>query len=298
MAQTFKNLEVIVVDDGSTDNTRDVIEAIKDSRVRYFYKENGGVSSARNFGIAKSEGEYICFLDSDDLWPGNYLEIMIQDLETHKNYDVAYALMSDIQQRLKGKAKLSKKYCLSGSITSAFFENPVIMIQGLVARKNALKEIYFDENLATSGDGDFILRLSRKTLFLYVSDTVSIRRKQDRSLSRKNSAHNPSLNFPLVLERFYYHLGGKEVVSAKVARKCLCEVYRRIGVRYRKNAARKAAIKISLKAVSYNCFNFKCYRDLFRAYRMPRRTDTMPDWSFPKPLINHQVRYPGHSRQV
>jgi glycosyltransferase involved in cell wall biosynthesis len=68
LRQTYKNLECIVVDDGSTDNTHEIINKLgsRDSRIKYFYKENGGVSSARNFGINKSKGEWIQFLDSDD----------------------------------------------------------------------------------------------------------------------------------------------------------------------------------------------------------------------------------------
>lgn len=68
LRQTYKNLECIVVDDGSTDDTPEIINKLGggDSRVKYFYKRNGGLSSARNFGIAKSKGEWIQFLDSDD----------------------------------------------------------------------------------------------------------------------------------------------------------------------------------------------------------------------------------------
>ena len=68
LRQTYKNLECIVVDDGSTDNTPKIINKLssRDSRLKYFYKVNGGLSSARNFGINKSKGEWIQFLDSDD----------------------------------------------------------------------------------------------------------------------------------------------------------------------------------------------------------------------------------------
>ena len=77
----MRDAEILVINDGSTDDTRRVIEAIKDSRIRYFYKENGGVSAARNLGLQKAKGDYICFLDSDDLWPENFLEIMLQKLQ-------------------------------------------------------------------------------------------------------------------------------------------------------------------------------------------------------------------------
>jgi glycosyltransferase involved in cell wall biosynthesis len=68
LAQTFENFEAIVVDDGSRDDTRAVMARYADRRVQYFHKENGGLSSARNFGLARARGEFIAFLDSDDLW--------------------------------------------------------------------------------------------------------------------------------------------------------------------------------------------------------------------------------------
>jgi glycosyltransferase involved in cell wall biosynthesis len=89
--QTISDIEIIAVDDGSTDNTCEVVKKIGDSRIKYFYKENGGVSSARNLGLTKAGGEYIAFLDSDDLWQENYLECMISALENHTDYGAAYS---------------------------------------------------------------------------------------------------------------------------------------------------------------------------------------------------------------
>ncbi|MBM2835200.1 MAG: glycosyl transferase [Candidatus Brocadiaceae bacterium] len=74
LAQSYQDYEIIVVDDGSTDGTRDVLEPYRD-RIRYMYQDNKGVSAARNTGIQESRGEWIAFLDSDDEWLPNKLEI-------------------------------------------------------------------------------------------------------------------------------------------------------------------------------------------------------------------------------
>ena len=76
LAQTYEDFEVLVIDDGSTDNTREVVQAYvdKDNRVRYVYKDNAGLSAARNTGIEIATGAYIAFLDADDLWTCEKLE--------------------------------------------------------------------------------------------------------------------------------------------------------------------------------------------------------------------------------
>ena len=73
--QTESDLEIIVVDDGSTDDTHSIVSGISDDRVFYFFKTNGGPAGARNLGLSKAKGEYIAFLDSDDFWPENYIEL-------------------------------------------------------------------------------------------------------------------------------------------------------------------------------------------------------------------------------
>ena len=80
--QSYENFEAIFVDDGSTDKTKDIIEdTIKsDERLKYFYKENGGVASSRNYGIEKATGTYICFIDSDDYVERDYLKELYDNL--------------------------------------------------------------------------------------------------------------------------------------------------------------------------------------------------------------------------
>ena len=78
LAQTHTDFEIVVVDDGSTDNSINVINEISDSRIRLIKKVNGGVSSARNEGVLEAKGEYVAFLDGDDLWHPLYLETLNQ----------------------------------------------------------------------------------------------------------------------------------------------------------------------------------------------------------------------------
>ena len=76
--QTYPDFELLLIDDGSTDHTHEIVQAFqsKDNRIKYYYKPNGGVSSARNLGIKKARGEYFTFLDSDDTYEPAFLEKM------------------------------------------------------------------------------------------------------------------------------------------------------------------------------------------------------------------------------
>ncbi len=81
--QTFKDWEVIIIDDGSTDNTAEVIKPYVTENIRYIYQENAERSIARNHGVAESRGRYICFLDSDDWFLSDHLEKLYQSIEEH-----------------------------------------------------------------------------------------------------------------------------------------------------------------------------------------------------------------------
>ena len=81
--QSYENIEILLVNDGSSDNTKDICDnwVVKDSRVRAYHKKNGGVSSARNLGISKANGQYIMFVDGDDWLELNAVELLVKHIE-------------------------------------------------------------------------------------------------------------------------------------------------------------------------------------------------------------------------
>jgi glycosyltransferase involved in cell wall biosynthesis len=90
LAQTYQNFEVIVIDDGSTDGTAEIVKSFVDKRIKYFYQENKGLSGARNAGFGLSSGEYLIFLDSDDLLEPACLEKSVAFLDKKQEFGAVY----------------------------------------------------------------------------------------------------------------------------------------------------------------------------------------------------------------
>ncbi|MCJ8279468.1 MAG: glycosyltransferase family 2 protein, partial [Rivularia sp. ALOHA_DT_140] len=89
--QTFSDFEIVVINDGSTDLTLEILNAIKDERIQIYSYENGGVSLARNRGISHAKGEYIAFMDADDLWTADKLELQLIALQNNSQAALAYS---------------------------------------------------------------------------------------------------------------------------------------------------------------------------------------------------------------
>ena len=131
LCQTYENLELILVDDGSTDGTVDVIKTFQDERVRMICQEHGGANKARNIGIAEARGEYIAFQDSDDAWYADKLDIQMK-LMKEENYlacysaynlhkdQLVYTIPSDFEDRNKyqeGIQEILKEHNVAGTPT-------------------------------------------------------------------------------------------------------------------------------------------------------------------------------------
>jgi glycosyltransferase involved in cell wall biosynthesis len=278
--QTFPDFEIIVVDDGSKDDTKEVINSYIDNRIKYIYKSNGGVSSARNVGLKNATGGFICFLDSDDFWPENFLQVMSDKLTANSEYCAAYCMRTRLFEDGSMQPSYQKEFFASGQITELLFQKTFIQTSTLCFKKNVLDGLYFDETLTNGEDVDMWLKVSIRTKFLFVPDIQIIYSQQ--SSENKFSVRN--CNRPRVLERFYFKLGGDKYVCRQTAMQKISNAWRSAAKKAFNSSCRKAAIDLAKKAISYQRWQFRLYIDLLKAYTLNRKNDKMPQWHMPEPL--------------
>jgi len=194
LGQTYKNIGVIVVDDGSTDNTKSILEKyIKSGEIKYIYQDNNGPASARNNGIKKSSGEFIAFLDADDVWLPNKLEKQIKLFENN-DVGLVYSDMEFFGGKFKYRhhSEVLKREMFRGYVYGKLIFENFIPTSSIVVRRDVLDDIgLFDEDreLFAIEDYDLWLRITRRYKVDFVNKPlVKYRIHKDKiSGSRKRS---------------------------------------------------------------------------------------------------------------
>jgi glycosyltransferase involved in cell wall biosynthesis len=163
-SQSFQDFEVLIVNDGSTDNTADVVQAFveRDSRFKLLHKKNGGLSSARNYGIHHASGEYIALLDGDDIYHPDKLTNHVGHLEKKPDVGVVYSASKAIRDDGGSTfITLSGKPINSDPVLALLCKNFLGHGSNGVFRRSLVSEVgEFDETLRSSEDIDFWLRIA------------------------------------------------------------------------------------------------------------------------------------------
>lgn len=169
--QTFKNIEIIVVDDFSTDNSVDLVSSYQDNRIKLIKLEkNSGAQIARNRGIIEAKGNWIAFNDSDDLWEKDKLEIQIKELEK-TNFDKNTVVHSNCicLDLINNKTWEWKVPITNDSCYRLLLERPAPLFPTLLISKEALLEIgLLDENVPSYQEWDTSISLAKKCKFIHI----------------------------------------------------------------------------------------------------------------------------------
>ncbi|UCE36777.1 MAG: glycosyltransferase [Thermoplasmata archaeon] len=220
LAQTYKDYEIVIVDDGSTDGTKDMIEKLR-TPITYHWQPNAGEPAARNKLLELAKGEFITFIDSDDLLFPYAIEQLLETLYKHGPDVIVYGTYIRIDE--KGNQLKRKKGRLpSGNITAELFDRICVHSCGTMCKKKILPQAGgFDVSLHVCSPYVLWLKLSLKHRFVPVEKPVFKRRRHYGNLSELKYA-NMKTEFD-VLEKFYYNDGGKNVISQQRAMKRLAK---------------------------------------------------------------------------
>lgn len=220
-AQTYRDYEVVIIDDGSTDGTDQMIKQI-DGPIKYFHQENHGVSDARNKLIDKAEGEYITFIDSDDILLPYAIEELMEIVENRDSDVVAYSSYLGIDENgVKVKRKHHK--LPSGSIAAELFEYIHVHSCGTLCRKNLFKEVGgFDVSLPVCSEYVLWLKISLNYDFIPAVRPTFKRRRHSGNLSSYSYA-NRKIELDVLEHAYQNGFGSRAVIPPHRAMKRLAQ---------------------------------------------------------------------------
>lgn len=261
LKQSFQDFELIVVNDGSTDNSCEVVESFNDKRIRLIHQENAGVSAARNRGIEEAKGEFIAFLDADDEWMPNYLATQVQLAKDYPNCAVFATNYEFIDEQGKTTKPIIRRIPFSeesGEITNYFevasHSHPPLWTSAIMVCKKAIQQIGgFPVGIRS---GEDLLTWARLAVYYRIAYNTQpfalyyIKDYSSRELQRIPDKSN-------IVGKELQQLFNKHHIPA--LRKYLSHWQKMRSSVFLRCNKRKSCIKEAFKGLYYNIFNFKLY---------------------------------------
>jgi len=267
VSQTYQDFEIIVIDDGSNDNTKEVVQSFIDKsphQIHYFFQENQGVSVARNNCIMHSQGEYLAWLDADDKWLPCRLEegVKILDADTSVGLVHGHVTVIDINNREINTTKRNSRPLNGFIFDNIFLRKADIVCSTVLFRRSCCEDAgTFDVNLSRLGceDRDLWLRIAQKYKIIYIDKVLAYYRVNPQSMSQNVDKMTKARLY--VIDKYC----PEENKYKSLRNRALSKIYRDLGdellIKNRFIEARQEY----LKAIKFNAYKFWTWINLFKA---------------------------------
>lgn len=262
LGQDYSALDLIVVDDGSTDNTAELLKPFVESgQLRYFSQANSGQATARNLGLTQARGAFICFLDSDNLWEPGKLSAQVSYLEQHPDVDIVYGdvITIDAQGSETSRSNMAR---FSGQIFRQMLHDNCVSMNTTMTRRRWFDEMGgFDTSFRVADDYELWLRFSAKATYAYLPNYFARYRVFPNQIS--SDKERRFLSNERAIGKFL--MANPTLVTAAEKDRLWSTFYARWSF-YRSKAGRGGpAMAAAMKAISYNPSNIGAWRNLVLA---------------------------------
>jgi glycosyltransferase involved in cell wall biosynthesis len=269
IAQEYPHWELHIVDDGSTDGTRELVEQYADDeRIHYHWQENAGQATARNQGVSHSRGDYIAFLDSDDRWLPHKLRVQVQCVVDDPGIDVIYG---DVE-RIDGEGKVlpdrPKPPRYSGMIWQHLLvDNFIHLITSMVRSESIKRAGGFDTSFRCADDYNLWLRLSATSIFKFLPGKVSQYRVEGERIS-----NNLDGRFESNLRSVQGFIeSNPELVSKSIERQTYSRIYQFYAYGFAQRGEFRKSVGLASRALGIEPFAQKNWKTLLAILARPVR---------------------------